>query len=174
MSSKDNNIIKTKDGTFEAKYIKDIINNNIIYGYIIGNSKKEVKKRLKYSRKYELNFNIYKIPVIKNKEYLQSFNYKIDKWLEFKKNKVKESTYTTYLYIVETRIRSQIGYIKIKKLSKEIINSYLEELKNNTDLSINSIHDIAIIIKQILKYHKIVIDFNVPPKMQKEIVVFTK
>lgn len=47
-------------------------------------------------------------------------------------------------------------------------------LKNNTDLSINSIHDIAIIIKQILKYHKIVIDFNVPPKMQKEIVVFTK
>ena len=174
MSSKDNNIIKRKDGTFEAKYIKDIINNNIIYGYIIGNSKKEVKKRLKYSRKYELNFNIYKIPVIKNKEYLQSFNYKIDKWLEFKKNKVKESTYTTYLYIVETRIRSQIGYIKIKKLSKEIINSYLEELKNNTDLSINSIHDIAIIIKQILKYHKIVIDFNVPPKMQKEIVVFTK
>ena len=174
MSRKDNNIIKRKDGTFEAKYIKDIINNNIIYGYIIGNSKKEVKKRLKYSRKYELNFNIYKIPVKKNKEYLQSFNYKIDKWLEFKKNKVKESTYTTYLYIVETRIRSQIGYIKIKKLSKEIINNYLEELKNSTDLSINSIHDIAIIIKQILKYHKIVIDFNVPPKMQKEIVVFTK
>ena len=34
--------------------------------------------------------------------------------------------------------------------SKEIINSYLEELKNNTDLSINSIHDIAIIIKEIL------------------------
>ena len=70
MSRKDNNIIKRKDGTFEAKYIKDIINNNIIYGYIIGNSKKEVKKRLKYSRKYELNFNIYKIPVKKNKEYL--------------------------------------------------------------------------------------------------------
>ena len=43
MSRKDNNIIKRKDGTFEAKYIKDI-NNNIIYGYIIGNSKKEVKK----------------------------------------------------------------------------------------------------------------------------------
>ena len=82
MSRKDNNIIKRKDGTFEAKYIKDINNNNnIIYGYIIGNSKKEVKKRLKYSRKYELNFNIYKMPVRKNKEYLQSFNYKIDKWL---------------------------------------------------------------------------------------------
>ena len=27
MSRKDNNIIKRKDGTFEAKYIKDIINN---------------------------------------------------------------------------------------------------------------------------------------------------
>lgn len=67
MSRKDNNIIKRKDGTFEAKYIKDIINNNIIYGYIICNSKKEVKKRLKYSRKYELNFNIYKIPVKKIK-----------------------------------------------------------------------------------------------------------
>ena len=35
MSRKDNNIIKRKDGTFEAKYIKDIINNitNIINKY---------------------------------------------------------------------------------------------------------------------------------------------
>ena len=30
MSRKDNNIIKRKDGTFEAKYIKDI-NNNILH-----------------------------------------------------------------------------------------------------------------------------------------------
>lgn len=44
MSRKDNNIIKRKDGTFEAKYIKDINNNNIIYGYIICNSKKKLKK----------------------------------------------------------------------------------------------------------------------------------
>ena len=45
MSSKDNNILKRKDGTFEAKYIKNINNNNnIIYGYIICNSKKKLKK----------------------------------------------------------------------------------------------------------------------------------
>ena len=37
MSRKDNNIIKRKDGSFEAKYIKDIYKNNIIYGYIISN-----------------------------------------------------------------------------------------------------------------------------------------
>ena len=174
MSRNDNNIIKRKDGTYEAKYIKDIINNKIIYGYVQGNTRSEVRKKLKYSQKYELNFNYYKKPVKKKKEYLQSFNHKIDEWLEFKKSKVKESTYTTYLYIVETKVKSNIGFIKTKKLSKDVINNYLESLKNNSDLSINTIHDIGIILKQILKFHKIVVDFEVPQKMQKEIVVFNK
>lgn len=65
MSRNDNNIIKRKDGTYEAKYIKDIINNKIIYGYVQGNTRSEVRKKLKYSQKYELNFNYYKKPVKK-------------------------------------------------------------------------------------------------------------
>lgn len=174
MRRKDKNIIKRKDGTFEAKYIKDIINNKIIYGYAVGNSLKEVKKKKKYSEKYELCYDCTKKPIKRKRAYYESFNSKIDDWLEYKKIKIKESSYSTYLYVVETKIRPNIGYIKTKNLNKETLNNFITLLQEQKLLSENTIHDIAIILKQILNFHKIKIDYKIPEKVQKEIIVFTK
>lgn len=160
MGRKGESIYKRSDGRYEGRYIKGKYKNKVIYGYIYGSSYSETKERLRNFGNVEIETEI------------NTFNEKIDKWLEYKKSTVKESTYSTYYAIASNKIRPLLGHYKINNLNKEIINSFIDKLSNS--LSINTVHDMANILKQILKYNRMTdIDVKVPIKELKSISVFT-
>lgn len=161
MGRKGESIYKRSDGRYEGRYIKGKYKNKVIYGYIYGSSYSETKEKLR-------NFGNVEIET----QEINTFNEKIDKWLEYKKCTVKESTYSTYYAIASNKIRPLLGHYKINNLNKEIINSFIDKLSNS--LSINTVHDMANILKQILKYNRMTdIDVKVPIKEHKSISVFT-
>lgn len=160
MGRKGESIYKRSDGRYEGRYIKGKYKNKVIYGYIYGSSYSETKEKLRNFGNVEIETEI------------NTFNEKIDKWLEYKKSTVKESTYSTYYAIASNKIRPLLGHYKINNLNKEIINSFIDKLSNS--LSINTVHDMANILKQILKYNRMTdIDVKVPIKEHKSISVFT-
>ncbi len=160
MGRKGESIYKRSDGRYEGRYIKGKYKNKVIYGYIYGSSYSEAKEKLRNFGNVEIETEI------------NTFNEKIDKWLEYKKSTVKESTYSTYYAIASNKIRPLLGHYKINNLNKEIINSFIDKLSNS--LSINTVHDMANILKQILKYNRMTdIDVKVPIKEHKSISVFT-
>lgn len=160
MGRKGESIYKRSDGRYEGRYIKGKYKNKVIYGYIYGSSYSEAKEKLRNFGNVEIETEI------------NTFNEKIDKWLEYKKSTVKESTYSTYYAIASNKIRPLLGHYKINNLNKEIINSFIDKLSNS--LSINTVHDMANILKQILKYNRMTdIDVKVPIKELKSISVFT-
>ncbi len=163
MGRKGESIYKRSDGRYEGRYIKGKYKNKVIYGYIYGSSYSEIKEKLR-------NFWNTNIEI----EEIDSFNEKIDIWLEYKKSTVKESTYSTYYEVATKKIKPFLGHYKVINLNNEIIERFINKLSENDNLSINTVHDIANILKQIFKYNKITnIDVKAPNKEHKSISVFT-
>lgn len=162
-----NCIYKRKDGRYETRFVKKVKEGGKkIYGYVQGNSYRDVKiKKIRLEAYYKEKSYI--------ESYEQSFNCKIDNWLNNKKPKIKMSSYTTYVTIVENRIRPIFGSQKLGYMKKDTFNNYIILLQQKKELSLNTIHDIAIILKQIITYNNLKFEINVPPKLQKEISVFT-
>ena len=77
-----------------------------------------------------------------------------DDWLKFKKPSVKPSTYSTYNFIIQTRILDVFEEKTIKQLLKYNFNEYVEILINQR-LDSKTIKDTIIILKQILNYTKV-------------------
>lgn len=168
-------IYKRKDGKFETRYVKDIDDNGKLkYGYLYGNSYQEVKNKREVLQSSELVFDINGKVINQSKEYYEKFNCKIDEWLRFKKVIVKESSYATYLQVIDARIRPNLGNIRLDRLTDDVISDYITSLQDQKHLSDNTIHDIAMVIKQIITFHKMKIDVIVPSKIQKDIIVFNK
>lgn len=156
MSRKGESIFLRKDGRYEGRYIKNYSNGIAIYGYVYAKTYNECKKK----RNQELiNLKNNSNDISKKKD--KNFNFLIDRWLENKKNKIKESSYSRYYQLVNAHIRNDIGKLKVDKLTTEIINNFLmKKLKSGKldktgGLSKNSVYDIALIIKQVLKDNKI-------------------
>ncbi len=114
---------------------------------------------------------------LKNEEI--EFNTVCEEWLYFKKNKVKESSYLNYKFIIDKHLKNdfsnkQINYFKVYDLNKYVDN-LKEKLANKT------IRDIISIFKSILRYaeKKYNMDFKLdliscPTIYQKEIEVFSE
>ena len=114
---------------------------------------------------------------LKNEEI--EFNTVCEEWLYFKKNKVKESSYLNYKFIIDKHLKNdfsnkQINYFKVYDLNKYVDN-LKEKLANKT------IRDIISIFKSILRYaeRKYNMDFKLdliscPTIYQKEIEVFSE
>jgi integrase len=93
-------------------------------------------------------------------------------WLEYKKNRIKESTYYNYLYIIDKYLTPKLKNVSLKKLNKINYNEMLQEMLKS--LSSKTIKDISSVLKAILKYVKqnygIKIDVEriVPPRVELE------
>ena len=72
------------------------------------------------------------------------------KWLEMKKNSIKESTYYNYMFIIDKYLIPTFSQISLKKLSEYNYNNFIEDLKIR--LSAKTIRDILNVLKSILKY----------------------
>ena len=163
MCRKGESIFQRKDGRYEGRYIKEYSNTGkAIYGYVYAKTYNECKK--KRNQKL-INLKKEKNPLSQNNRTKSiDFNCLIDCWLESKKNKIKESSYSRYYQLINAHLKNEIGKIKVNKLTSEIINNFLikklesGKLDNTGGLSKNSVYDISLIIKQVLKTNKIFLD----------------
>lgn len=72
------------------------------------------------------------------------------KWLEMKRNSIKESTYYNYMFIVDKYLMPTLKKVSLKKLIDYNYNNFIQELKTN--LSVKTVRDITNVLKSILKY----------------------
>ena len=175
MSRKGENIFLRKDGRWEARYIKErTLDGNYKYGYVYGKSYLETKQK-----RNEILLNLDK----KRKDgerYKCNFDYYIDNWLNSMKFMVKKSTYAHYMQIVKNHISPDLGYIKINLLTPEIIEDYINQkfecgrIDGLGGLSEKSIRDIVVVLKQILSYADIHLQFRLPKLKKKEIKILSK
>ena len=163
MGRKGESIFKRKDGRYEARYIKAYNGDLAVYGYLFGKSYTDVK----YKRRKIITEKERKITINRNK-----FSLYVLRWLEYKKDKVKLSTYATYVSKIKKHIMPELGEYKLSSLDKQTIESYL-----NTKLiflETNTVHELGMLLKQIVKYNHLMLDFDIPIKKKKNIDVFQK
>ena len=72
------------------------------------------------------------------------------KWLEMKKNSVKESTYYNYMFIIDKYLIPNFKKINLRKLVDYNYNAFIQKLK--ITLSAKTVRDIMNVLKSILKY----------------------
>ena len=93
---------------------------------------------------------------------------------------VKRSTYAHYSRIVRNHISPDLGDIKIKYLNTNIIEDYINQkfesgrIDNLGGLSEKSIRDIVVVLRQILSYANLNIQFKLPKLKKKEIKILSK
>ena len=113
MARKGEAIYKRKDGRYEARFIKGYSNGKADYIYVYGKSYMEVKK------KRQLTIETYKDKVIRENNY--SLNKIFDEFINNKRNKVKESSLSTYIFIINNHLRPEFGNLKINNLNIDFI-----------------------------------------------------
>ncbi len=114
---------------------------------------------------------------LKNEEI--EFNTICEEWLSFKKNKVKESSYLNYKFIIDKYFKNDFNSKQIKYFREYDLNKYIDKLKEK--LANKTIKDIISVFKSILRYaeRKYNMDFKLdliscPIIYQKEIEVFSE
>lgn len=162
------NIYLRKDGRYEIRYhygYKEDGTSN--YKSVYGSNEKEVidnyKKKIK-------ELMIKKDLLIFDKSYI---GYDINSWLNNSKIKNKKSTYSNYMYTINSRIIPNFAKVKKKTISLEIINKFTADLLNE-GLAPKSVKDILIILQQILKNGGVNIKIPMPKVPKNEIQILKK
>lgn len=162
------NIYLRKDGRYEIRYhygYKEDGTSNYksVYGSneneVIDNYKKKIKELM-----------IKKDLLIFDKSYI---GYDINSWLDNSKIKNKKSTYSNYMYTINSRIIPNFAKVKKKAISLEIINKFTADLLNE-GLAPKSVKDILIILQQILKNGGVNIKIPMPKVPKNEIQILKK
>lgn len=144
MARKGENIYKRKDGRWEARYIHHYENGKAKYRYLYGASYTEVK----YKRLEEITRNE-KINVSKIKRFAV-FDEICNKWLNARKNDIKESTYARYLSIINLYIIPTFKNQKLISINAEKHKKLYESLKSR--LADKTVSDIMCVFKSIWKF----------------------
>lgn len=107
------------------------------------------------------------------------FNNICEEWLAFKKNKVKQSTYLNYKFIINKHLQSNFGDKTLEYFKSYDLNEFIDNLKQS--LVNKTIRDIISVLKSILRYseRKYDMDFKLdlvscPMIYPREIEVFTE
>lgn len=163
MCRKGESIFKRKDGRYEGRYIKSYDNfGKAIYGSVYAKTYNECKRKrnLMFQNK-QLHTNK---PKTKGK--YVTLNSMLDNWLKNKSGKIKGSSFGRYYTLIENHIKPSLGKLKVYQITSDKINSFLNKklengnLNNNGGLSTNTVYDIALILKQVLKENGIIININ--------------
>lgn len=175
MSRKGENIFLRKDGRWEARYIKERkMDGRYRYGYVYGKSYLEVK-----TKRNEILLNLEQVKK-RHENCKYKFNYYIENWLSSMKFMVKKSTYAHYYSIVNNHISPDLGDIKMTYLTTEVIESYINKkfeigrIDRRGGLSNKTVRDIVVVLRQILSYANIHINFKLPKQKKKEIKILNK
>ena len=146
MPRKGENIYKRKDGRWEARYIHHYENGKARYRSVYGKTYTEVKEK--------------RLEELLNPESLQPSAVKrlapIDEicklWLIARKTRIKESTYTRYVRIVDRYILNHLGGYFISRINTETLEMMQEKLMES--LADKTVSDIMSVFKGIWQYGK--------------------
>lgn len=166
------NIYKRKDGRWEGRYIKGYdANGKSIPGYVYGKTYKEAKEKLTFAKVNAKE----KIKRISSDMTVSDW---FDKWLDSQK-RIKRSSYTTYSSNINKHIKKKLGKIKLKMLTDEHIQNFIDELSEK--LSAKSVSSVFSILRLGLSdaYEKnlsveLCKKIKLPKVKRKEVKVFTK
>ena len=166
------NIYKRKDGRWEGRYIKGYdANGKSISGYVYGKTYKEAKEKLTYAKVNAKE----KIKRISSDMTVSDW---FDKWLDSQK-RIKRSSYTTYSSNINKHIKKKLGKIKLKMLTDEHIQNFIDDLSK--ELAAKSVSSVFSILRLGLTdaYEKklsveLCRKIKLPKVKRKEVKVFTK
>ncbi|MFW5632105.1 MAG: hypothetical protein ACOCMZ_03040 [Acetivibrio ethanolgignens] len=167
MSRKGENIYKRKDNRWEARVLVGYsLDGKRKYHSIYGKSYKEVRsKRQEYllthpeSEKSNAEYYIEAAP----------FKLYINQWLALQKSKVKQSTYSTYVRIVNAQLLPELGNLPLREIMPDSMEKFLKSREKNGrcdgkgGLSDKTISDLVILLNSIFDY--IYKEYNHPNPM---------
>jgi len=173
MPKRGENIRKRKDGRWEARLI--IFRNEngeATYKSVYAKTYTEVKK-------IKTTFNIQENKYNRNKTAIKNISHLCDEWLKKTKIKIKDSTHGTYHRVIHNHVIPYFNNIELRNINNKIVQDFIA-YKHDSGLSAKTIHDMVIILLQIIKYaekEKYIIDFDYDidlPKLQiKEAQILT-
>lgn len=151
MSRRGDHIHKRKDGRWEGRYKQGIKEDGTIsYRSVYGKTYTECKNKLEeYSTKTIL-------PDTKYKEC--KFSEVLINWLNANRIRLKGSTVSKYLYMIESHILPELGNRPVSSITSSVVNEFLEnklkagQINGIGGLSAAYVKTIAIIIEAALKY----------------------
>ena len=145
---KGENIFKRKDGRWEARYIKGYEpSGKIRYGFCYGKTYGEAKERVTKYKTALLNGSPVS-PAASSRR----FAYYCDEWLRLRKSGIRESTYVKYSTVIEKHIKPQLGGCFPLGITTAAIEAFSSRLLSEYGMSRKSVHDILVVLKDILKY----------------------
>lgn len=166
------NIYKRKDGRWEGRYIKGYSNEEKpILGYVYGRTYKEAKEKLTLAKA-----NVKE--VIRTVSSDLTVSDWFDKWLSSLKH-IKKSSYTTYSSNVNKHIKGYFKKKKLKNLSSENIQSFIDELSVKlAPKTVRSVFSVFRLGLEAAYEKKLIADVyskaKLPKIKHKEVKVFTK
>ena len=165
MPKKGENITKRKDGRYEARYVKERDEYGRIkkYGFVYSKSYLEVKRK-----REEILKSIKKEKIIHEKT---TFTDSINLWFNTK-ILLKDSSYTNYYSIINSKIIPFFKDSKISELNEEKIIEFINYLKMQ-NLSNKRNKDILLILKQFLYYKNINIKIELPKISHNKIITLS-
>ena len=150
MSRIGENITKRKDGRWEARYIKGYKNGEAVYGYLYGKTYEEAKEK-KNKAIERLSCEVCSNESI-------TFNCIVDSFLSQKKYQVKESTYSHYVWLINSHIRKQFSSISVDEIDSLLIEKFISaelnsgRINKEGGMSPKSVKDTLSLLKSIIKY----------------------
>ena len=145
MSREGENIFKRKDGSWEGRYIKAHNGNKAVYGYVLGKSYSEVKKKKSEAMR------LIKLP--DDSPLLKDIAIQ---WLDELKSFRKESTIVKYASQLKNHILPAFGNMRLNEINNEhlisFVNKLLSEERQGRKLSPKSVADILSRMKSIRRF----------------------
>ena len=153
MPRRGESIYKRKDGRWEARYIHHYENGKAKYRYLYAPTYAEVRAKRMEELRWPENIHF---PDIKS---ISKFQEVSTKWLIDIKIRVKESTYTRYVRIVNVYLNPNIGEMHCSKIDADILNHLIQHLSGEggckkQGLSAKTVSDIVCVLKAILRFGK--------------------
>lgn len=152
MPKKGENIYKRKDGRWEGRYIRSYLaDGKARYAYVYGKSYSETKQKLLEAR----------LAHIQGKTATRNHNqYKdiLHDWLAMSRMRIKESTYSRYVQLVDTHILPYLGGLSLDKLTTRAVEGHVNfllsegRLDGRGGLAPKTVSDILTIIKGSIDY----------------------
>lgn len=154
MPRRGENIYKRKDKRWEARILLGYTpEGKRKYHSIYGKSYKEVKiKRDDYLTNYPVENNS------SDSVFEKPLEYYINIWLLHQKTKVKTSTYSTYIRILNSQVLPALGRLELQNITSEIVEQFLCQKAENGrldgtgGLSAKSCADLTILLNSIFSY----------------------
>lgn len=154
MSKNDEDCLNKITRRCEKKCIKDQIDNKTVFGYIFSDSNINSAQNIAIENSSINTDKKYRIESFQGEK---PFSYISQKWLDFKKTSVKESSWIKYRNILNNYILPYIGSLSISSIDYAIVSDLCTMLllsggKNDKNLSHKTVSDILAIIRSIIIY----------------------